>query len=51
MKYDGLTVLCYGRGELDMQVRALSDQGYRIIAVFMVMDEMFTIVAQKEIPE
>ena len=36
-------------GELDTLVRNLSSEGYRIVSVFVTLDERYCVVAQEEI--
>lgn len=45
---EATTILCRDLGELNSQVIALGDQGYRIVAVIDTQNDLYTIVAQKD---
>ena len=48
MTKEATTILCHNLFELNQNVIALGEQGYRIVAVLPGAGEMVTIVAQKD---
>lgn len=44
---EATTVLCYCLGELDSEIRALGEQGFRIVTVLDSQNGTYTVVAQK----
>jgi len=46
---NAVVISAYGSAELNQQVSALGEQGYRIITVFSTAEDRYEIVAQKSL--